>query len=144
MGGHVPRRDRSDDTNGFLLGPAFCGAAHGVGFTETAGPLKGGSDVGVVGQELQGLDHLNGVARHARCTNLGHGDVDELRQMIGQRLLKLANAVHAELNVARPIGGVERSACRHDCGLDVVGCGVGRHADDLAGRRVDVVVESAV
>ena len=72
-----------------------------------------------------------------RRADLGDGDRAQFLDLRIQRITKLAQAMHPQRDVTRPVAVVERRTGRGDGTVHVGGVGVGRGPDRLLGRRVD-------
>lgn len=75
----------------------------------------------------------------------GAGPADRHRQLLGMalhRVVELAQATQPQGHVGRPRRVVERAPCRGDRGIHVLDATVGRHADLLLARRIDVRIRA--
>ncbi len=115
----VPRRDRRDDTDRLLLHPSVARPGHRLGHAELLVPLVVLGEVRVVREELERLAELRAAHQHAGCTDLGHRDVRQLVLVVQQRLVQLTQAPDPQVEVAGPLGLVERPPRRGDRPLDV-------------------------
>ena len=133
----VPWRDGADDAERL---PHQCAPgldAQRRRDTEIGCPLV---RFGRVGGEREIVDRplkLGAVREGYRRTDLGDGDLPQRLDFLVERVAQLAQAVHAQCGVARPIGLVEGGSRRSDRAIHVGRVGVGGVAERFLGGRVD-------
>ncbi len=137
----VPRGDGPDHPGRLLDDHTGVGAAAEIGRVGQVGlPLELVDEPGRVAQGVgEGSVELRTEGEHPRAADLEDELLTELLPLGLEGLLELFEAALAEVPVGRPVGLVEGPPGGRD-GPSHVGDGpVGNLADDLLGRRVDVV-----
>ncbi len=139
----VVRRDRSDDPRAFLLDPTVVPARKRVALAEVFDELVALDQVGVPGDDIDRGFELRPTRDRNRRADFTHDDLAQRLDVVEQRLVQLAQPPHPNRGIARPIGLVERAPGGTDGPVDIGDGGVGRHAQNFLGRRVDRLVRRA-
>jgi hypothetical protein len=131
-------RGSADNADCLVVDLAPCGSQLGV---VHAGVDQVGEVLAMLGPVLDFLDRALDLApaHRDRAADLGDQDPPQPLLVAVQRIVQLGQAVVTEVEIARPVGLVERAPRRADGTFHVGDGGVGRLTDHLFAGRVDHV-----
>ncbi|CQD23779.1 hypothetical protein BN970_06130 [Mycolicibacterium conceptionense] len=133
----VPRGDGADHADRLAGDLAVGWDALRGGVAEIGCPLVVLGGVGREGQIVDRAFQLGARSEHAGGADLGDRQFPQFLDIFAQRIAQLAQAVHPQRVVRRPVGVVERPTGRLDGIAHVLGVRVGRNAEHLLGGGVD-------
>ena len=129
--GIVVGDDRRDHAGGFLLHPAAVALSTALDLAELLGHRIGLQQVGVVADDPDRIVELRPFGQGLGGADLGDGQRTQFVAVLDERLVQLIHAPDAQLDVRRPVRGVESLAGGRDRLLGVGDARVGRVADDV-------------